>query len=401
MGLIYDSGDSTSLQSALSENLAAASSVLDALRTSSDRLIAALGTGELSGEGYSAVDALFSQIIAPSVADAKTEIDVIRGELDTYTAEDAKVSHFGALKEDELNAQLAATKSQRDATEHLIEVNHLAANSSAAVPGLADALHAKNSQLAIVLNQLENDVRDLEDRLKALHDFASATKGLFIDSLENLAAATGDVIALLNQLNEPVNGLPLAGTAGRMIDALATRRKILDYLAGGKLTIDAQGRVRWGKRYLYDTTDDFIFRRGKGFNAATGTRIDHYGHPIKAGGTAALKAPVEDFVGWKGASKLAQYGKVAGIAGTALTVGGNAAEYFGDGVQGNDVQDFAVDTGVDLAGAAVAAGAGAAVGSLILPPLGTIVGALAGLVVGVALSPAADAAKDAIKKAYR
>lgn len=253
----------------------------------------------------------------------------------------------------------------------------------------------------MVLNQLEKDVRDLEDRLKALHDFASATKGLFIDSLENLAAATGDVIALLNQLNEPVNGLPLAGTAGNAIGAFATRRKILDFLDGKQITRDAKGRVKWGDRYLYQPKTDNLYGWGKEFNEATGTRIDHYGHPIKAGGTAALKAPFDDFVDWKGASKLAKYGKVAGIAGTVLTVGGNAANYFGDGVQGNDVPDFVVDTGVDLASGAVGIGVGAAVGSLFLPPLGTVVGALAGLLVGVALSPAADAAKDAIKNAYR
>lgn len=65
---------------------------------------------------------------------------------------------------------------------------------------------------------------------------------------------------------------------------------------------------------------------------------------------------------------LAKYGKVAGIAGTVLTVGGNAVNYFGDGVQGNDVPDFIVDTGVDLAGAAVGMGVGAAVGSFVLQP---------------------------------
>ncbi|WP_158861885.1 hypothetical protein [Leifsonia sp. AG29] len=82
--------------------------------------------------------------------------------------------------------------------------------------------------------------------------------------------------------------------------------------------------------------------------------------------------------------------------------------YFRDGVQENDIQDFAVGTGVDLASAAASTGVGAAFGSLFLPPLGTVVGAGVGLLVGVALnfpwiegdSPT-GLAKQVIRKAYR
>src|SRR4051812_24199372 len=109
MGLIYDSGDSASVKTALTANLATASSVLDAAHSASDRLVAALGTGELSGEGYSAVDALFAQIIAPCIVAGKNELGSIQGELDKYTWADSKVSQYGVLKEDELKKQLTAT----------------------------------------------------------------------------------------------------------------------------------------------------------------------------------------------------------------------------------------------------------------------------------------------------
>lgn len=412
MGLIYDSGDSGNLKAALSANLTAASAVLTKLSSASTRLTTALGTGELSGKGYTAVDSLFAQIIAPCVKEAKDEIDSISGELETYTSEDSTVSRFGVLKEDELNTQLTATKKQRDATEHQIEVHERAANSSTAVPGLSEALEAKNAQLELVLNQLEKDIHELEDKLQALRAFAAATKGLFMGRLENLAGATGDVIALMKSLSEPAVmpgvKLDLLGGTGSGLGAAAMRKEILEYLAGGKIKADGKGRLKVGKTFLYDPKGKYLYSGGKGLNAAAGTRIDHYLQPVKAGASAALKAPIDDFTGWKGASNLGKLGKFSGAAGTVLTVGSNADKYFGDGVQGNDVPDFAVDTGVDLAGAAAAAGAGAAIGSLIVPPAGTIVGAVVGFVVGMALNiewgggpSATDAAKETLKKTYR
>lgn len=43
---------------------------------------------------------------------------------------------------------------------------------------------------------------------------------------------------------------------------------------------------------------------------------------------------------------LGKLGKGLGAAGTVLTAVGNIDTYFRDGIQGNDIQDFAVDTGL-------------------------------------------------------
>jgi hypothetical protein len=232
VGLTYDSGDSGSVKSALSGNLRTAQSALDAAERATDRLVAALGTGELSGKGYSAVDALFSQIIAPCLSDAKSEIDDIQRELDTFTFEDSKISRYGVLKEDELNIQLIATRTQRDATESLREANRAAANTLIAVPMLGDALRAVDSRLELVLTQLENDIRDLEDKLHAVRSFHAATRGLFRDSLEKLAAATRDTVALLKRLNDTDGGLSLVADLSAGLGAFTSRRKALQYLAG-------------------------------------------------------------------------------------------------------------------------------------------------------------------------
>ncbi|WP_158861883.1 hypothetical protein [Leifsonia sp. AG29] len=411
MGLIYDPGDSSSITAALSANLAAAESVLDAVQSATSRLRAALGTGELSGRGYAAVQSLFAQVIAPCVADAKAELGAIRDDLERYSYQDSKIRAFGVLKEDELKKQLEATRRQRDATEHLIEVNTAASNSLTAVPALSEALRVKNTQLEMVLNQLENDIRDLEGKLTALQQFDSASKGLFMDRLDNLAAATGDTVALLNQLDDTKIGLSVVGSLGTGAGTLATRRDILNYLGDKKITKDATGRLRWGDRYLYRPEASgqkaFLYARGKQFNQSTEVRIDHYRQPIKAG-VRGLAAPLDDFHGWSSASALGKLGKGLGAAGAVLTVAGNADTYFRDGVQATDWPDFAVDTGVDLAHAAVSAGIGAAAGSFFLPPLGTVVGAAVGLIAGAVIDAPAwngisptDAAKETIKKIYR
>lgn len=226
MGLSYDSADSKSMTTGLSANLGTASSVLDKVESASTRLLAGLNTGELSGKGYSAVNALFAWIIAPCVTRAKSEIDAIQGELDTYIREDAKVSRYGVLKEDELNTQLIATKNQRDATERLIEFNDRAAESAAALPGLSGAVQLKNTQLVLVLNQLVKDIGELKERLAALQAFASATQGLFRDGVTKLESAISDTVALLAQLSGTDGGSRAGGG-----DAVAAREKLLVFLA--------------------------------------------------------------------------------------------------------------------------------------------------------------------------
>ena len=133
-----------------------------------------------------------------------------------------------------------------------------------------------------------------------------------------------------------------------------------------------------------------LYGNGKAFNAATGQRIDTYRQFFKAAGTGFVDSLADtgrDFSGWKGASTLTKWGKGAGIAGTVLTVGGNAYDTFHDGVQSKvEVRNFVVDTAVDLGSAAAAAGVGAAAGSFVLPPLGTVIGAGVGLAVNFAMN---------------
>ncbi|SEH79716.1 MULTISPECIES: hypothetical protein [unclassified Leifsonia] len=183
MGLIYDPGDSNSMMATLSANLSVARSAADDTNSACHRLVNSLETGELSGEGYSAVHLMFSQAIVPALANTHDQLEALENDLEKYRWEDSRVSRFGVLKEDELKTQLKATRAQRDATERLIEVNQSVEGALGALPFVGDALRDVNRRLELVLHQLEADVHDLEDRLRALRDFDAATRGLFQNDL--------------------------------------------------------------------------------------------------------------------------------------------------------------------------------------------------------------------------
>jgi hypothetical protein len=384
--------------------------MLDSTESACDQLVGALGDGQLSGKGYAGAKAMFTEAIKPGLADVKGVIDDTRSDLDTYTQADGLVCKYGDLDEDRLRKQLAAVKAQRDLTEQQLDANRSLAAASTTLPGVASSLEFANARLEIVQSGLEGDIRELEDKLKALEAFNAQTAGLFDTWLEEAVEFVG---------GWPVVGEYVLGAAKGTNNVMRVR----DFQDGKGFYRDSEGRVRWrgsGKnpKYLYDRfgskmnggRPNHLYLNGKNFNAATGQRIDTYRQPLKAGAkgfASSLADTGRDFTGGKGAATLTNVGKGLGIAGTVLTVGSNAYDKFNDGVQGNDVRDFAVDTAVDLGSAAAAAGIGAAIGSFALPPLGTVIGAGIGLFANFAMNvkifggkSLVDMAKDGIKNAW-
>ncbi|MFA9559944.1 hypothetical protein ACERII_21770 [Evansella sp. AB-rgal1] len=80
----------------------------------------------------------------------------------------------------------------------------------------------------------------------------------------------------------------------------------------------------------------------------------------------------DDF-NWRNSTTLTKSGKALGIFGTGMIVYDNARQH------GIKSSEFVVDTVIDVGSAAGSMAAGAAVGSLFLPPAGTVVGAGVGL----------------------
>lgn len=156
---------------------------------------------------------------------------------------------------------------------------------------------------------------------------------------------------------------------------------------------------------LYDEVRDKIFRTNiNKFNLSPdGTLYEFldrkYGNGTvnmwnKMGKAAADEFKFwEDFKGYKNATTLTKFAKGAGAVGTVLTIGETTIESFYDSntgkwdfSNGHSWQEFGVSTGVDLAGMAAAAAAGATVTSWILPPAGPIVGGVVGIGVHVLIN---------------
>ncbi len=100
----------------------------------------------------------------------------------------------------------------------------------------------------------------------------------------------------------------------------------------------------------------------------------------------------DDFKGWKGVSTMAKLGKAAGIFGNIITVVDVANDTFIDQQTGEfkreegDVVKFTVDSAISVGSSTAAMATGAAIGSLIVPPLGTVVGIGAGLAINWAIN---------------
>ena len=187
-----------------------------------------------------------------------------------------------------------------------------------------------------------------------------------------------------------------------MGEAVITYRGANIFLNGIKITMDSQGRMRWGNRFLFKSSTNNLYRHGRNFRKASGIDLENYHYSGNLQGVARMKEmgkagwsgfkesvnPLNDFKGWREVGKV---GKAFKFLGAGLTIMNLANNFFedvdlSDGVSSKEARDFVIDSAVDIGSGAAAAGMGAAIGSAFLPPLGTVVGAVAGIAINYALN---------------
>lgn len=181
-------------------------------------------------------------------------------------------------------------------------------------------------------------------------------------------------------------------------DIIKVKNDIL-FINGREVTVDLEGRVKVGSRFLYNRKTDHIYTNGSvEYNQKTGEVLDieqvnigkgvgltgwrnALGDSARSGWRNSISALKiwKDF-DWRKASelsKLDKFGKAVGAVGTVINVGTNIKENFFDDQESSvakKIRNFAVDQGVDLLSGAGAAGVGAAVGTFIGGPIGTAIG---------------------------
>ena len=187
-----------------------------------------------------------------------------------------------------------------------------------------------------------------------------------------------------------------------MGEAIVTYRGANIFLNGIKITMDSQGRMRWGNRFLFKSNSEHLYRHGINFQDASGIDFKNYHYSGNLKGIARFSEmgkagwsgfkesvnPLNDFKGWREVGKVGKACKSAGGILTAINIYNNFRENvdMSDGISAKEARDFTIDSAVDIGSGAAAAGLGAAIGSAFLPPLGTVIGAGAGIAINYALN---------------
>ena len=187
-----------------------------------------------------------------------------------------------------------------------------------------------------------------------------------------------------------------------MGEAIITYRGANIFLNGIKITMDSQGRMRWGNKFIFKSSTNNLYGHGRNFQNASGIDLANYHYSGNLQGIARFSEmgkagwsgfkesvnPLNDFKGWREVGKFGKTFKLAGGILTAINIYNNFRENvdMSDGISAKEARNFTIDTAVDIGSGAAAAGMGAAIGSAFLPPLGTVVGAVAGIGVNLLLN---------------
>ncbi|MTD41846.1 DUF4474 domain-containing protein [Erwinia sp. CPCC 100877] len=195
MGLIYSSAESGELMIALTKNLASGKEAIDQLKAGSQQVVSAVDGHTLSGSAYTAATGLFSECILPTITRVTTSVETIEQELQKYTAADSFISSEGYLDEDNLSQQLAIKKAMKlsvDVTSAFVKSQ----TRTNLITSVLDAVFDFQKNLRQMSENLQQDMDELDEKLRKLQHFSSETSSLFSSSLSDLKLAMQGVLVL-------------------------------------------------------------------------------------------------------------------------------------------------------------------------------------------------------------
>ncbi|MGM0291803.1 hypothetical protein [Enterococcus sp. AZ062] len=197
MGLVYVSGESSEFMSALKKNLASSKETINQLKIGSQKIVSAVNGNELSGAAYTAGKGLFSELIIPTITRTTNAIEKIEQELQRYKVADQIVAMEGYLDENKLNQQLATTRVMKASVDTTSAFVQSQAQSNPFV-GILETLLNVQRDLDRMSESFQQDIDQLQNKLKKIHNFNTQTSGLFNHSLDELKLAMQGVLVLKN-----------------------------------------------------------------------------------------------------------------------------------------------------------------------------------------------------------
>lgn len=370
-----------------------------------------------------------------SVQTYETSAGSIYGEIDS---ELKAISDIVSIPSPDFSTLLTNTQSAKDYLDKVIR--HMG-EFDAANAGNADAVRDLTASLNTTMTKinayssggtLNYKAGDFDNNSAALRDLAGkageAEQG-FLDLLNaggNFIDNATDPGTYLDFGSEAIrisgNIMKAMKNGVRIVKEVGANGTIYAKIIGDPAVLRTVGLNSWGNGTMIkidppskagETFMDLIKKSEDFSDAATLSNLTNTSRLSTMGSAFqnSLKQSADDFLhpfkDWSQASKIGKTGKVLGVVGNVISVGTNVYDYWAnDGkISADEIDDIVIDSAVDIATGYGAMAAGAAVGSLIVPPLGTVVGAGVGLAINTAVNwkfgdppkSAVDHVKDGIK----
>ncbi len=193
----YTKNDGQLLSSALKHNLEIANQIVEDVQGGVNHLLNQLESGALSGQAYHAATTLFKEIVKPALQKLKESTRTIKAELQTFDQARCQFDIYpDPVYDEEVYERLLELKRQQKARVDLqLDMFNSLLVTALAKEAVKDFVY-EGQRLQSVSAHYEQEIQELENKLRILHDFSSATAGLFQESLQAFQSALHGARAL-------------------------------------------------------------------------------------------------------------------------------------------------------------------------------------------------------------
>lgn len=208
MGLKYNKNDGQLFISAMNHNVSSANEIVSRLKDGSDHLVIMIngGSAQLSGKAYNAIGTLFTSLVQPVLSKLESATEDIKNDIQVFQSQSSAFNAFNdtIYDEEKLN-RLKEIKRQQQAT--VVTQIGMFNNSLLGdlAKNVAEELFYEGKRLENVAEHYTNEIKEIDDKLRILHEFSSSTSHLFQDSLIVFQSAMQGVKSL-NQGRFDSNG---------------------------------------------------------------------------------------------------------------------------------------------------------------------------------------------------
>lgn len=192
----------------MNHNVSSANEIVSRLKDGSDHLISMVngGSAQLSGKAYNAVGTLFTSLVKPILSKLESATEDIKNDIQVFQSQSSAFNAFNdTIYDEERLNHLKEIKQQQQATV-LTQIgmfnNTLLGDLT---KNVTEELIYEGKRLENVAEHYANEIKEIDDKLRILHEFSSSTSHLFQDSLIVFQSAMQGVKSL-NQGRFDSNG---------------------------------------------------------------------------------------------------------------------------------------------------------------------------------------------------